>query len=128
MHNGYDTCKLDAVRIGNRFYSAFRYGRKTGPPKATAHELDQQRRTDDNGYIRSSIGDRRLALCSGAAFLERNWIDLIGQNITFSYQTNVVCCGYRGKVENTNETGQPAFADHPALGHPPGESEQLTAK
>ena len=130
MHNGYDTGKLDAVRIGNRFYSAFRYGQEDWAAEGDGTmSWISSGGPDDNGYIQIvdwGTGDWHYAAAPPS--WSGNWIDLIGQNITFSYQTNVVCCGYRGKVEITNEPVNRLLLTTQRWVIPPGESEQLTIK
>jgi hypothetical protein len=44
-----------------------------------------------------------LALGCGSPAWSGDWTGLIGQNITFAYQTDNWCCGYTGAIEISNE-------------------------
>ncbi|MBN1540857.1 T9SS type A sorting domain-containing protein [candidate division KSB1 bacterium] len=127
MNSGPDTGKLDVVRIGDRFFSDFRFGQEDWAAEGdgTMSWIDSGG-LDGNGYIQVAdwaSGDWHYAVAPPS--WSGDWSALIGQNITFAYQTDHVCCGYTGVIEISNEPVNRLLLTTPRWTLPPGSSEQL---
>ncbi|HPN32908.1 MAG TPA: cohesin domain-containing protein [bacterium] len=130
MYDGADVGKLDVVRIGDRFFSDFRSGEEewVAEGDGTLSWMDSGG-SDGNGYIQVAdwaSGDWHYATAPPS--WSGDWTALIGQNITFAYQTNHHSSDYRGIIEISNEPVKRLLLTTSSWTLAPGGSGPVTVK